>query len=241
MHGSTTEHILERLLEDNEQLARHNRDHFDKLGVLAVNFMSAPGAGKTTLIGATVNALRDRYRSAVIEGDMAGDIDTRKLIDQGISAFQITTGRSCHLDAQMIAQFLHRTKLLPADLLLIENVGNLVCPAEFPLGEHKRVVLLSVAEGDDKPLKYPVIFHNCDAVILTKSDLLPYLDFKPYKVRERIKDLNPRTQVFVLSVVSGRGLPLWIEWLIGELNNHQKKVADAGNEGNDGHSYLGAV
>ena len=224
MHGSTTEHILERLLEDNEQLAQHNRDHFDKLGVLAVNFMSAPGAGKTTLIAATVNALQDRYRFAVIEGDMEGDLDARKLIDQGIPAFQITTGRSCHLDAQMIAQFLHRAKLPPVDLLFIENVGNLVCPAEFPLGEHKRVVLLSVAEGDDKPLKYPVIFHNCDAVILTKSDLLPYVDFKPDKVRERIKDLNPSAQVFVLSVVSGHGLSQLLEWLINELIAHQKKV-----------------
>jgi len=229
MHGQTDEHILERLLEDNEELARHNREHFDELGVLAVNFMSAPGAGKTSLIAATAAALRDEQRFCVIEGDMVGELDTDRLRKAGVAAFQINTGRSCHLDAQMVAQFLHSAKLPATDLLLIENVGNLVCPAEFPLGEHLRVVLLSVTEGDDKPFKYPVIFHRCHAVIFTKCDLLAHVDFNQSRARSWISSLNPDARVFEISTQTGAGIPGWSGWLtskLRELRTNNRSDAD---------------
>jgi hydrogenase nickel incorporation protein HypB len=214
MHGPTTEHILERLLEENEDLAQHNREHFTESGALALNLMSAPGAGKTTLLAETIKDLTKRsLNSVVIEGDMVGELDAARLRELGITAFQISTGRSCHLDAQMVAQLLHKEILPATEFVFIENVGNLVCPAEFPLGEHLRIVLLSVTEGDDKPFKYPVIFHNCDAVILTKCDLLPYVSFDSTRARQFVRDLNPRTRFFEVSARTGQGLQEWCDWL----------------------------
>ena len=218
MHESANEHILERLLEDNQELAAHNREHFDESGTFVVNFMSAPGAGKTTLIAATAKAaFRDGVSLCVIEGDMVGELDCERLRSADVPAFQISTGRSCHLDARMVAQVLHDQKLPESDLLFIENVGNLVCPAEFPLGEHLRIVLLSVTEGDDKPFKYPVIFRNCDAVVFTKCDLLPFVDFSIERAAKFVDAVNPDASVFTVSARSGEGLLEWVDWLTSKL------------------------
>lgn len=223
MHGPTELHLLERLLEDNEQLALHNQEHFNELGLLAVNLMSAPGAGKTSLIEATAKLLPDTCPIAVIEGDMVGELDAERLRKANIQAYQISTGRACHLDAQMVAQLLHATKLPSCKILFLENVGNLVCPAEFPLGEHLRVVLLSITEGDDKPIKYPVIFHNCDAVVFTKNDLMPFCNFSLDKAKQAIRNVNPSVKFFTVSTVSGKStdgtndIEEWCNWLTSKL------------------------
>jgi hydrogenase nickel incorporation protein HypB len=228
MHERSDEHTIERLLEDNEQLAAHNREHFDQLGCFVINLMSAPGAGKTSLIAATAPLLGNDFNLAVIEGDMVGELDSDRLKAVGINAFQISTGKNCHLDSTMVARLLHSGEVGERNFVFIENVGNLVCPAEFPLGEHKRVVLLSVTEGDDKPLKYPVIFRNCDAVIMTKCELLPHVDFDPEKMRRAVRGLNAAAQIFELSARTGEGMAQWIEW-IKEQNRQYKKDLLAGS------------
>lgn len=214
MHDSVDEHHLERILHNNEELAQHNREHFDELGVLAVNLMSAPGAGKTTLLERSLTSLTKEFQCSVIEGDMVGELDADRLRQKGVNVWQISTGRSCHLDAQMVARVLHAKAFSGIDFLFIENVGNLVCPAEFPLGEHKRVVLLSVTEGDDKPIKYPVIFHRCDAVIFTKCDLLPYVNFNIERATKYLTDLNASVTCFTTSAVTGEGIEDWLNWLL---------------------------
>ena len=172
--------VLQDLLSANNQAAAHNREHFDEHGVLAINLMSSPGAGKTALLEATIVALRDRYRIAVIEGDLETDNDAARIRAHGVPAIQITTGTACHLDAGLVHRALHDLPLAGLDLLFIENVGNLVCPASFDLGQHRNVTLLSVTEGDDKPAKYPVIFRASDLVVLSKTDLLDVLGgFRP--------------------------------------------------------------
>jgi len=213
MHDSSDEHMLERILAGNDDLAEHNREHFDELNLTAVNIMSAPGAGKTSLLECTVAALAPKHNIFVLEGDMVGNLDAERLRRVGASVFQICTGRSCHLDAQMVARFLHTEPLAGVELLLIENVGNLVCPADFKLGEHKRVVLLSVTEGDDKPIKYPVIFRSCDAVVFTKCDLLPYVDFDIERAIDNIRVLNAGVETFVVSSRDKTGLTEWNSWL----------------------------
>lgn len=213
MHDSSDEHMLERILAGNDDLAEHNREHFDELNLTAVNIMSAPGAGKTSLLECTVAALASKHNIFVLEGDMVGNLDAERLRRVGASVFQICTGRSCHLDAQMVARFLHTEPLAGVELLLIENVGNLVCPADFKLGEHKRVVLLSVTEGDDKPIKYPVIFRSCDAVVFTKCDLLPYVNFEIERAIENIRVLNAGVETFVVSSKDKTGLTEWNSWL----------------------------
>lgn len=222
MHDTSDQHIFERVLEDNDHLAKENREHFDEMGAFVVNFMSAPGAGKTTLIIELARRLKDRSSVSVIEGDMVGDLDAKRLESAGVSAFQISTGRSCHLDAAMIARLLHSTPHPHSEIIIIENVGNLVCPAEFPLGEHLRVVLLSVTEGDDKPLKYPVIFHDCDAVVFTKTDLIEHVDFDFETVSKTIKALNPRAVMFQASVKNGEGLNDLLDWLESSCSKIQK-------------------
>lgn len=214
MHESVDEHFLEGILRNNDELAEHNREHFDENNLFAINLMSAPGAGKTSLLSSTIPLLADCYRSLVLEGDMVGEFDADRLRSNGITVHQIMTGRSCHLDASMVARSLHSVLLSKGnDFLFIENVGNLVCPAEFPLGEHKRVVLLSVTEGADKPLKYPVIFRNCHAVVFTKCDLLPYVDFDLAEATNYVHDINPDARTFALTVKQSDGLADWLHWL----------------------------
>ncbi len=213
MHELVDEHMVERILSGNEEMARHNREHLDEDGVFAINLMSAPGAGKTSLLEKTLGMLDSDLKVAVIEGDMVGNLDAQRLQKYCERVMQISTGRSCHLDAQMVARLLHVEELSGIKLLFIENVGNLVCPAEFPLGEHKRVVLLSVTEGDDKPIKYPIIFKNCDAVIFTKCDLLPHVNFNIQAAKQYVRDLNSEAVFFETSVVTGHGIKEWIDWI----------------------------
>jgi hydrogenase nickel incorporation protein HypB len=210
--------VHERLLADNDRQAAHNRAHLARHGVVAVNLMSAPGAGKTALIEASVARLASRLSVAVLTGDLATDNDARRIRARGVPCEQITTGQACHLDARLVHEGLHRLDLEGIDLLFIENVGNLVCPAGFDLGQHADVALLSVTEGDDKPAKYPTLFRAVDLVLLTKCDLLPYLDdFDPARVRRCLHDLANPACVLEVSSRDGTGLERWFEWLAAHV------------------------
>ena len=206
------------LLAQNDRLAAHNREHFDSCGVLAVNLMSSPGAGKTSLLESTIEALAGRARIAVIEGDLATENDARRIRAKGVPAVQISTGSACHLDARMVHEALHDLVLEGLDLLFIENVGNLVCPASFDLGEHLDVTLLSVPEGDDKPQKYPVMFRAADLMLLTKCDFLPLLpEFDPVRAESGLRALGSDVPVVRFSTRTGEGLAAWCDWLNGQL------------------------
>ena len=209
-----TVEVMAGLLEANDRRARHNREHFARHGVLAVNLMSAPGAGKTALLEATIEALAGSLGLAVIEGDLETENDARRIRARGVPAHQIRTGSACHLDAGMVHEALHHLDLAGVDLLFIENVGNLVCPAAFDLGQHLDVVLLSVTEGDDKPAKYPLLFRKADLVLVTKADLLPVLDdFSVARARENVRRLANGAPVIPLSARTGEGLGAWLDWL----------------------------
>ena len=211
--------VLHGLLHANDHTAAHNREHFNKHGVLAVNLMSSPGAGKTRLLEATIDALKDQLAIAVIEGDLETENDAERIRAHGVPAIQITTGSACHLDAHMVHDALHALDLQQLDIVFIENVGNLVCPASFDLGQHSNVILLSIPEGDDKPAKYPVMFRAADLVLLSKSDLLPVLDdFQPDKARHHLRELASDAPVFELSAKNAAGMDVWIHWLLAELD-----------------------
>ena len=217
--GRESVSVLRELLHENDHTAAHNRKHFDQHGVLAINLMSSPGAGKTSLLEATIDALGKELSIAVIEGDLETENDARRIRKCGVEAIQITTGSACHLDAHMVHDALHHLKLDGLDLVFIENVGNLVCPASFDLGQHRNIILLSVPEGDDKPAKYPVMFRAADLVLLSKSDLLPVLDdFKPENARRYLQNLANPAPVFELSARTGAGLDQWLHWLIDEIS-----------------------
>lgn len=206
--------VLQGLLDENDHQAEHNREHFDRHGVLAINLMSSPGAGKTALLEATIEALAGRYNVAVIEGDLETENDAERIRAKGVQAIQITTGSACHLDAHMVHGALHDMELQGIDILFIENVGNLVCPASFDLGQHLNVALLSTPEGHDKPAKYPVMFRAADLVLVTKSDLLPVLgDFDPAVAERYVRQLANAAPVLELSARSGDGMVRWLDWL----------------------------
>ncbi len=208
--------LLHTMLHDNNHQAAHNRAHFDAAGLLVVNLMSAPGAGKTSLLEATIRALSGRLRIAVIEGDLETENDAHRIRAAGAEAVQITTGNACHLDAAMVHAALPRLDLDGVDILFIENVGNLVCPAAFDLGQHRNVVLLSVTEGDDKPEKYPVMFRAADLLGITKLDLLAAVgDFDPERAAAHLRNLANAAPVFPISARDGTGMDLWIDWLTG--------------------------
>ncbi|MCL5668531.1 MAG: hydrogenase nickel incorporation protein HypB [Gammaproteobacteria bacterium] len=214
--------VLNHLLAENDAQAAHNSAHFDAHGVLAVNLMSSPGAGKTALLEATIAALRDEMRLAVIEGDLETENDAERIRAQGVLAVQITTGTACHLDAHMVHGALHQIDLDGIDIVFIENVGNLVCPASFDLGQHRNVVLLSVTEGDDKPAKYPVMFRAADLVLLTKTDLLPHLDdFSLRGIQRCLRRLANPAPLWPLSSKKMTGLEPWLNWLRG----HARKAS----------------
>jgi hydrogenase nickel incorporation protein HypB len=218
--------VLKGLLDENDRAAAHNREHFDTYGVLVLNLMSSPGSGKTSLLEATIAALRGDLRIAVIEGDLETENDARRIRAQGVPALQITTGTACHLDAHMIHHALHEMALADLDLLFIENVGNLVCPASFDLGQHRNVTLLSVTEGDDKPAKYPVMFRAADAVLLSKADLLPYIEeFDPARATAALRDLANAAPVLELSAKTGEGLQAWLDWLLAEVRAQAERRA----------------
>jgi len=206
------------LLHANQDLADHNRAHFDQHGVYCVNIMSGPGAGKTSLLEKALVALKANWRVAVIEGDMTTQLDAERLRATGVPVVAINTGRACHLDAKMVHGGLHQLAGLDQlDLLIVENVGNLVCPAEFEVGEHCKVALLSITEGEDKPLKYPLMFHEADCIIVTKLDLAPYLDLDLAKLEANLQDVNPQAPVFWVSSKTGVGLTDWLLWLAQRL------------------------
>lgn len=219
LHHATNEQdvrtveVLEGLKAHNDRTARHNRQHFNAAGVLVINLMSSPGAGKTSLLEATIDALKSRYRIAVIEGDLETENDAVRIRAKGVPAVQITTGNACHLDADMVHQAVHALPIKDLDILFIENVGNLVCPASFDLGQHANVTLLSTPEGDDKPLKYPVMFRASDLVLITKTDLLAVLDdFSCAAVAAHIQQLANPAPVMALSSRRDDIAP-WLDWL----------------------------
>ena len=218
--------VLQSLLSENDHQAAHNRAHFDARGILAVNLMSSPGAGKTALLEATIDALGGRYRIVVIEGDLETENDAERIRAKGVEAVQIATGSACHLDAHMVHDALHRLDLDGVDLVFIENVGNLVCPASFDLGQHLNIILLSVTEGDDKPAKYPVMFRAADLMLLTKTDLLAVLDdFDPGKAEQALRLVGSQAPVVPLSPRKGLGLEAWLGWLDSELEAQRARVA----------------
>jgi len=205
--------VWEGVFDANRKIAEENRELFRKHGILAVNLMASPGAGKTSLIDRTLALLRGRVRMGVIEGDIASSVDAERVKAHGVPVVQINTGGACHLDAAMIRQALDHLPLDELELLIVENVGNLVCPAEFDLGESLKVTILSVAEGHDKPLKYPLIFTQTDALVLNKMDLLGMGDFDLGALRNTVLKMNPDVTIFELSCRTGQGLEEWAGWL----------------------------
>ncbi|MDH4048211.1 MAG: hydrogenase nickel incorporation protein HypB [Gammaproteobacteria bacterium] len=213
-NGSESIEVLKGLLAANDHEAQHNREHFAEHRVLAVNLMSSPGAGKTALLEATIRDLGDRYRIAVIVGDLETENDAERIRRHGVPAIQISTGSACHLDAHMVHSALHGLDLQEIDIVFIENVGNLVCPASFDLGQHCNVTLLSSPEGDDKPQKYPVMFRAADLVLLSKSDLTPILgDFDPRRAERHVRELANGAPLIEVSSRNGHGMSAWTGWL----------------------------
>jgi hydrogenase nickel incorporation protein HypB len=214
--GRDSVEVLSGLLDANNHQAAHNREHFSDHRVRAVNLMSSPGAGKTALLEATIEALGGRRRVAVIEGDLETENDAERIRRCGVAAVQIQTGSACHLDAHMVHTALHHMDLDAVDLLFIENVGNLVCPASFDLGQHVNVALLSTPEGHDKPAKYPVMFRSADLVLISKCDLLQVLgDFDVAAATRCVRALANAAPVLPVSARTGDGLPAWLDWLDG--------------------------
>jgi hydrogenase nickel incorporation protein HypB len=218
--------VIQNVLEANDTIASRNRQLLDKHKVFVINIMSAPGAGKTSLILQTLTRLKGRLNIAVIEGDVASTVDAERVQSKAKAVVQINTGKmpeSCSLMAVMIESALKDMPLNDIGLILIENVGNLICPAEFALGEHKRVVISSLPEGDDKPIKYPMIFVDADAVIINKMDLLPHVDFDIAAFRRSITGLNPKVEVFQLSCKTGEGVERWCSWILEQVKTNVVK------------------
>ena len=204
--------VATKILEANDRIALENRKIFDRTGLFVINLMSGPGAGKTSLLERTLAGRKD-LRIGVIEGDIAGSDDAERIEKFGAPVVQINTGGACHLDANMISEVLADMPLDEIDLLFIENVGNLVCPAEFKVGEDMKVMLLSIAEGHDKPLKYPLMFQESSALVLNKTDLAPYTDVDIGKIKKDALSLNPGLKIFEVSCRTGQGISEWIDWL----------------------------
>ena len=205
--------VVKKVLEANERIAEENRRLFEEHGVFVINLVSGPGAGKTTLLEKTLKRLKDQWRFGVIEGDIQSTLDAQRIASPGVPVVQINTGGACHLDGNMIRQALDKIDLGSLDVLIVENVGNLVCPVEFDIGENCKVMLLSVPEGDDKPLKYPLIFHESRLLLVNKTDLLPYVDFDVEKMRKESLRINPHLEIIEISCKTGEGLPFWFDWL----------------------------
>jgi hydrogenase nickel incorporation protein HypB len=215
--------VHQNLLAANDAIAASNKAHFEAKGIVAINLISSPGSGKTTLLEKTIERLKGTIRIGVIEGDIETDRDAQRIRAKGVPVIQLTTGGACHLDAAQIHKGFHLLEHEPGgdqlDILFIENVGNLVCPATFDLGEHQRVVLLSVPEGSDKPAKYPATFRSADLVLITKTDLLPYFDFSMDEAQKETLTLKPELSIFPLSATTGDGFDRWIAYLQSLLHN----------------------
>ncbi len=207
--------VVTRILEANDRIAEENRKRFQEAGVYVVNLMGAPGAGKTTLLERTIQAIKPYLKIGVIEGDIVGSDDAERIGALEVPVVQINTGGACHLDANMINEVLDELPLKDLDMLIIENVGNLVCPAEFRVGEDMKMMVLSIAEGHDKPLKYPLMFRESSALVLNKIDLLPYMNTDMNKVRNDSLALNPNMKIFEVSCATRAGIEAWAQWLRG--------------------------
>jgi hydrogenase nickel incorporation protein HypB len=212
--------VVEKILSANDRIAAENRQTLEDQGVFSINFMASPGAGKTSLIEQTVGRLASELKIAVIDGDIATSLDADRAAAAGAVAIQINTGGECHLDAVMLREALPKLDLKAVDLLIVENVGNLVCPANFPLGTHRSVLIASIPEGDDKPYKYPGMYRGVDALVINKTDLLPYIPFRMDFFRRGVEILNPGLVTFPLSCRTGEGLEAWLAWLTGEVERH---------------------
>jgi hydrogenase nickel incorporation protein HypB len=222
MHQTFDAALEINLLHANQKGADHNRAHLDKWGITCLNLMSSPGAGKTVLLEKTLAALSPELAIAVIEGDMTTELDADRLRQYGVPVIAINTGRSCHLDSKMVAGGIHQLahSYTPSefDLLLVENVGNLVCPAEFEVGEHAKVALLSVTEGEDKPLKYPIMFQAADCLLITKTDLAPYLEVDLETIAANVRQMNPDVTIIAVSAKTGEGLEAWFSWVRSQVH-----------------------
>lgn len=217
--------IEQRILAANDELAGANRSRFAEHGVFVLDLMASPGAGKTSTILATIDALRDRYAIAVIEGDIASKVDAEKVRAHGIPAVQINTGGACHLESAMIRRAIDTLDLDTLDLIIIENVGNLVCPSDFDLGESAKVMILSVPEGHDKPQKYPNIFQVSEAVILNKCDTMPVFDFDEAEFTRVVRSLNGQAPIFPIAATKGDGVAEWAAWLAGRIEAAKAEAA----------------
>jgi hydrogenase nickel incorporation protein HypB len=217
--------VLKNILSANDQIAEVNRRLLDSRRVFAINLMSSPGAGKTSLILETIRRLKGKVRIGVIEGDISSSLDADKINEQNVPVIQINTGGECHLDANMVSRGLDNSPLDDIALLLIENVGNLVCPAEFELGVHMKALLLSTPEGDDKPYKYPLMFHKADVVLINKIDLLPYLKFDIEAFCEAVKGINQNIDIFQISCTTGQGIEDWVSWVVTNMRLSAPEVS----------------
>lgn len=211
--------VEQDVLFRNKEIALENEKVFKEKGIYVLNIMASPGAGKTTFILSTLDYLSDKFKVGVIEGDIASKVDADRIKEKGVSVVQINTGGACHLESRMVKKALSHFDLDALDILIIENVGNLVCPAEFPLGEKLKVTLLSIPEGDDKPEKYPLMFSESDVVLLTKIDLLPLLNFDLNKVKRVISGLNPSVRIMEVSALKGDGMEEWFSFLQNEVDS----------------------
>jgi hydrogenase nickel incorporation protein HypB len=212
--------IIEGILSANDQIAAQNRERLTRLGILVINLMASPGSGKTSLVLRTLEALRGHLRVGVIEGDIASSVDADRVAAQSVPVVQINTGGQCHLDALMIQRALGQLPLDHLDVIIIENVGNLICPVDFRLGEHLDVMIASVPEGDDKPYKYPGIFTAVDAIVINKLDLLPYTHFDVSAFSALVKGMNPDASIFAVSCETGQGIEGWTEWMLRQRAAH---------------------
>jgi len=210
--------VKEEILSDNKNLADQVRQRMHQANTYLLNLMASPGAGKTSLLLRTIEALSDELHMGVIEADIDSMVDSEKIAAQGISAIQLRTGGFCHLDAAMVSKALDAMDIATFDLLIIENVGNLVCPAEFDTGAIKNAMILSVPEGDDKPLKYPLMFSVCDVLLVNKIDFLPYSDFDMHSLKERVLNLNPSIEILEISCKTGHGIGSWSNWLKNQVS-----------------------
>ena len=213
--------VVENILSANDRLAAENRSRLDQFGVFAINLMASPGAGKTSLIEETIKGLSGRLRMAVIDGDIATSLDADRAAAAGAVALQINTGGECHLDAVMLHSALPKIDLSQVDLLIVENVGNLVCPASFALGTHQSILVASIPEGDDKPHKYPGMYRGVDVLIINKMDLLPYVPFRMEFFTRGVEVLNPGVKTFPLSCRTGEGFTAWLAWLEAEVRAYK--------------------
>ena len=214
--------VVKNILEANDRIAQQNRSLFDEYNLTVVNLMSSPGAGKTSLLEKTIQALKSDISVGVIEGDIQSSQDAERIARMEIPVVQINTGGACHLDGNMIRDTFGEFDMANLDLLVVENVGNLVCPAEFKVGEDFKAMILSVTEGDDKPAKYPLMFHESSVLIINKIDLLPYVDCTVERIREEALKINPRMAIFEVSCKTGEGLDAWYEWLKQKVKTRKK-------------------